>query len=52
MDLSECTLLRLAGCVLWTQGDKPVPQPLVDENGNVLLWNGDIFSGSLVSGVL
>ena len=38
------------GCsVLWLQGLEPVLQPVVDKNSNVLLWNGDIFRGSLVS---
>lgn len=35
--------------MLWTQGSSPVSQPLVDEDGNILLWNGDIFAGPLVS---
>lgn len=34
------------GWVLWTQGASMTPQPL-REAGNVLLWNGDIFSGPL-----
>lgn len=32
------------GYVLWTQGPYPTPQPLQDEEGNCLLWNGDIFN--------
>ena len=31
------------------QGPRLVEQPAIDSNGNVLLWNGDIFSGDLVS---
>ena len=30
--------------VLWLQGERPTPQPLQDQAGNILLWNGDIFS--------
>ncbi|XP_033213694.1 asparagine synthetase domain-containing protein CG17486 [Belonocnema kinseyi] len=37
-----------AASVLWTQGSKLTVQPSIDEEGNILLWNGDIFSGSLV----
>ncbi|XP_042210769.1 asparagine synthetase domain-containing protein 1-like [Homarus americanus] len=33
------------GCVLWLQGRKPTSQPLIDQNGNILLWNGDILAG-------
>ncbi|XP_049952784.1 asparagine synthetase domain-containing protein 1 isoform X1 [Schistocerca serialis cubense] len=36
-----------AASVLWMQGKHPTPQPLVDSAGNILLWNGDIFYGSL-----
>ena len=49
-DISPYTILQFAGSVLWTQGSSPVPQPIVDEDGNILLWNGDIFAGPLVSG--
>ncbi|XP_023288091.1 asparagine synthetase domain-containing protein 1 isoform X2 [Orussus abietinus] len=31
------------------QGDKCLIQPCIDSTGNVLLWNGDIFSGNLAS---
>jgi asparagine synthetase B (glutamine-hydrolysing) len=37
-----------AGCVLWMQGFELTTQPVVDDKNNVLLWNGDIFSGLLV----
>ncbi|OAD52969.1 Asparagine synthetase domain-containing protein 1 [Eufriesea mexicana] len=33
--------------VLWMQGSNLSEQPLIDSNGNILLWNGDIFSGKL-----
>lgn len=36
-----------AASVLWMQGDDPVVQPCLDNQGNILLWNGDIFSGPL-----
>ncbi|KAF4531766.1 hypothetical protein B566_EDAN017134 [Ephemera danica] len=29
--------------VLWLQGDKLHPQPVVDKFNNILLWNGDVF---------
>ncbi|XP_034939920.1 asparagine synthetase domain-containing protein CG17486 [Chelonus insularis] len=35
--------------VLWMQGSCPTLQPCVDEEGNILLWNGDIFTGILAS---
>ena len=34
---------RFCGYTLWLQGDRPRQQPVVDEEGNVLLWNGDVF---------
>ena len=36
-----------SGHTLWLQGDSPVPQPLVDSSGNILLWNGDVFYGRI-----
>lgn len=33
------------------QGSHPVPQPLTDEDGNILLWNGDVFYGPMVNNV-
>ncbi len=36
--------LSLVGTVLHLRGSK-TPQPLEDECGNVLLWNGEIFGG-------
>ena len=36
--------LSLVGTVLHLRGTK-TPQPLEDECGNVLLWNGEIFGG-------
>ncbi|XP_011311974.1 asparagine synthetase domain-containing protein 1 [Fopius arisanus] len=38
---------KFAGWVLWTQGFQMTHQPLRESTGNLLLWNGDIFSGAL-----
>ena len=35
--------LHLYSTVLWLQGDTMTEQPLIDEFGNILMWNGDIF---------
>ena len=40
--------LSLIGTVLHLRGRK-TPQPLIDECGNILLWNGEIFGGLEVS---
>jgi len=40
----ETFCLTLIGTVLHLRGSK-TPQPLIDECGNVLLWNGEIFGG-------
>ncbi|KAK7862938.1 hypothetical protein R5R35_004895 [Gryllus longicercus] len=51
---SDCTVRFLSwqinfwGSVLWMQGQMPELQPVKDEKGNVLLWNGDIFDGPWV----
>jgi hypothetical protein len=37
--------LHFAASVLWLQGKEAAHQPVVDSDGNILLWNGDIFSG-------
>lgn len=47
--LTEKWKAHFAASVLWMQGSHPVVQPCVDVDGNVLLWNGDIFNGNLVS---
>lgn len=36
--------LQFNGFLLWLRGSRPQVQPLVKENGNVLLWNGDVFN--------
>ncbi|KAG8233607.1 hypothetical protein J437_LFUL001018 [Ladona fulva] len=38
-------LLCFKSYVLWMQGSEPTVQPVKDDHGNLLLWNGDIFSG-------
>ncbi|EFX74444.1 hypothetical protein DAPPUDRAFT_57150, partial [Daphnia pulex] len=43
IDLSTSWKATFSGHTLWLQGDFPVPQPLVDSSGNILLWNGDVF---------
>lgn len=45
--LSESWFGHFAASILWMQGLQLTDQPLVDSHGNILLWNGDIFSGSL-----
>ena len=35
---------KFVGFTLWLQGNVVAKQPLVDQCGNVLLWNGDVFS--------
>ncbi|XP_015185706.1 PREDICTED: asparagine synthetase domain-containing protein 1 [Polistes dominula] len=47
ISLTDIWCCHLAASVLWTQGLKLAEQPLIDSDGNILLWNGDIFSGSL-----
>ncbi|KAJ8682475.1 hypothetical protein QAD02_018267 [Eretmocerus hayati] len=46
-DLTEVWHGHFYASVLWMQGSKPTPQPIVDIDGNVLLWNGDVFGGNL-----
>ncbi|XP_043484828.1 asparagine synthetase domain-containing protein 1 [Leptopilina heterotoma] len=44
--LSEKHCLHFAASILWTQGSQMTIQPCVDEDDNILLWNGDVFSGN------
>ncbi|RDD46244.1 Asparagine synthetase domain-containing protein 1 [Trichoplax sp. H2] len=37
--------MNFHGCVLHLRGEKLGCQPAIDANGNVLLWNGEIFGG-------
>lgn len=37
-----------ASSVLWMQGSEMKTQPSLDHDDNLLLWNGDLFSGCLV----
>ncbi|XP_058808676.1 asparagine synthetase domain-containing protein 1 [Phymastichus coffea] len=45
--LSEWWHGQFYASILWMQGAKPISQPLVDNDSNILLWNGDVFSGDL-----
>ena len=36
---------ELIGAVLHMRGKETVPQPLLSETGDALLWNGEVFSG-------
>lgn len=36
---------HMIGCVLHIQGDEIRQQPVVDSDGNALLWNGEVFGG-------
>ena len=45
LQLSDDWRAKFSGYTLWLQGNKPSKQPVVDEFGNILLWNGDIFEG-------
>jgi len=42
--------LTFVGSVLWLRGASLSPQPFLDEEGNILLWNGDIFESEVLSG--
>lgn len=43
---SDCWL---CGAVLSIQGYSPTPQPVLDDSGNALLWNGEVFGPSDLS---
>jgi asparagine synthetase B (glutamine-hydrolysing) len=40
--------VNFAGSVLWMQGLELTTQPLIDDECNFLLWNGDVFNGLMV----
>jgi asparagine synthetase B (glutamine-hydrolysing) len=40
--------VSFAGSVLWMQGLELSMQPLIDDEYNYLLWNGDVFNGLMV----
>lgn len=40
-------VLNVAASVLHLRGASCVPQPLQDAEGNVLLWNGEVFGGAV-----
>ena len=43
--VNEDLVLLLIGSTLHIRGSSVTEQPLKDSNGNVLLWNGEIFAG-------
>ncbi|XP_071542024.1 asparagine synthetase domain-containing protein 1 isoform X1 [Panulirus ornatus] len=45
VSISDKVTAVFEGCVLWLQGIEPTTQPVTDEYGNILLWNGDILAG-------
>ncbi|EZA50264.1 hypothetical protein DMN91_012536 [Ooceraea biroi] len=47
MSLSHNWHGYFAAAILWMQGPRTTIQPSMDDNGNLLLWNGDLFSGCL-----
>lgn len=40
--------VTFVGSVLWLRGGSLLPQPYVDSEGNVLLWNGDVFESEIL----
>ena len=49
----EPLLLTFFGTVLHLRGDQGVTrQPIVNDHGDVLLWNGEIFGGGVEVSVL
>ena len=38
-------ILSLTGAVLHLRGSNINKQPLINDDGNVLLWNGEVFDG-------
>ena len=49
--LTETLKARFYGTTLHFRGDL-TPQPLKDEEGNILLWNGEIFGGIEVNNII
>ena len=46
-DTSETGKVDFVATVLHLRGTTAQPQPLVDDKGNILLWNGEVFAGYL-----
>ncbi|KZC15065.1 Asparagine synthetase domain-containing protein 1, partial [Dufourea novaeangliae] len=46
--LTENWCGHFAASVLWMQGTNLSVQPAIDSAGNILLWNGDVFFGTLI----
>ncbi|KAK4779918.1 hypothetical protein SAY87_016024 [Trapa incisa] len=40
--------MHFIGATLQLRGVEPVPQPFVDDSGNILVYNGEIFGGILI----
>ncbi|XP_050541958.1 asparagine synthetase domain-containing protein 1 [Daktulosphaira vitifoliae] len=40
-------ITQFSGNTLWIQGEFPTKQPFIDVNGNILLWNGDVYKWKL-----
>ncbi|XP_050423030.1 asparagine synthetase domain-containing protein CG17486 [Adelges cooleyi] len=38
---------QFSGNTLWIQGECPTKQPYIDNKGNILLWNGDVYKWNL-----
>jgi len=49
LQIDDCMVrLTLMASVLHIRGKSVTPQPLCDEQGNILLWNGEIFGGEIL----
>ena len=43
--LSQQLSYLARGCLLWMRGDSATSQPAINEDGDLLLWNGNLFDG-------
>ena len=48
VDLSDGTQIMFSGYVLHLRGDDLVTQPASHSNGDILLWNAEVFGGMKV----
>lgn len=48
----EPTILRMMGTVLQLRGERLTKQPYQDKDGNILLWNGEVFEPSELNSIL
>ena len=44
VELGNGFTLTYCSTVLWLQGAKPQAQPVIDNAGNILMWNGDVYN--------